>query len=107
MIEAQYTPDLALVQNFLKHYGVDLWLIEKDSFDVSYLADNRWLTDQQPITQEVIKKLEQGGRPAIALLQDSCSVFQDDQYNLLESSCILQQGYNVKPKSNLYVAPSS
>jgi hypothetical protein len=91
LIEAQYTPDLALVQNFLKHYGVDLWLIEKDSFNVSYLADNRWLTDQQPITQETIKKLEQGVRPAIALLQDSCSVFQDDQYNLLESACILQQ----------------
>ncbi|MGL5836470.1 MAG: hypothetical protein ACRC1Z_25060, partial [Waterburya sp.] len=92
LIEAQYTPDLALAQNFLKHYGVDLWLIENGSFDVSYLTDNRWLTDQQPITQETIKDLEQEFVPAIALLQDSCSVFQDDQYNLLESACILQQG---------------
>jgi hypothetical protein len=94
LIEAQYTPDLALVQNFLQHYGVDLWLIEKGSFNVPYLADNRWLTDQQPITQEAIKALEQGGRPAIALLQDTCSVFQDAQYNLLESACILRQKTN-------------
>jgi hypothetical protein len=92
LIEAQYTPDLALVQNFLQHYGVDLWLIDKASFNIPYLADNRWLTDQQPVTQEAIKELEQGIVPAIALLQDTCSVFQDAQYNLLESACILKQG---------------
>ncbi|NJL53573.1 MAG: hypothetical protein HC930_17950 [Hydrococcus sp. SU_1_0] len=82
------------MQNFLKHYGVDLWLIDKASFNVPYLADNRWLTDQQPITQEMIKQLEEGTVPAIALLQDTCSLFQDAQYNLLDSACILQQKNN-------------
>jgi hypothetical protein len=94
LIEAQYTPDLTLVQNFLQKYGVDFWLIDKGSFNVPYLADNRWFLDQQPVTQEAIKQLEQGVTPAIALLQDTCSVFQDAQYNLLDSECILQQGTN-------------
>lgn len=91
LIEAQYSPNLALVKNFLQQYGVDLWLIDKSSFSVPYLADNRWLTDQQPITQEAIKQLEQGIIPAISLLQDTCKVFQDDRYTVLDSVCILQQ----------------
>ncbi len=91
LIEAQYTPDLALAQDFLKRYGVDLWLIEKSSFNVPYLTDNRWLTDQQPVTQTAIKQLEQGTVPAIALLQDTCTVFQDSRHTVLESACILQQ----------------
>jgi hypothetical protein len=91
LIEAQYSPELVLAQDFLKRYGVDLWLIENSSFDVSYLTDNRWLTDQQPITQEAIAQLEQGTIPAIALLQDTCTVFQDDRYTVLESACILQK----------------
>jgi hypothetical protein len=94
LIEAQYTPDLALAKDFLKHYGVDLWLIEKSSFNVPYLADNRWLTDQQPVTQEAIKQLEQGTVPAIALLQDTCTVFQDARYTVLESACILKEPNN-------------
>jgi hypothetical protein len=89
LIEAQYTPDLALVQNFLKRYGVDLWLIDKSSFNIPYLADNRWLSDQQPVTQAAIKQLEQGTVPAIALLQNTCTVFQDARYTVLESACIL------------------
>ncbi|NJO95595.1 MAG: hypothetical protein HC764_05760 [Pleurocapsa sp. CRU_1_2] len=91
LIEAQYSPDLALAKDFLKRYGVDLWLIENSSFNVPYLADNRWLTDQQPVTQEAIKQLEQGTIPAIALLQNTCTVFQDDRYTVLESACILKE----------------
>jgi hypothetical protein len=91
LIEAQYSPELSLAKDFLKRYGVDLWLIENNSFNVPYLADNRWLTDQQPVTQEAIAQLEQGTIPAIALLQDSCTVFKDARYTVLESACILKE----------------
>ena len=89
LIEAQYAPKLTVAKDFIKRYGVDLWLIDKSSFDVEYLADNRWLTDQQPITQQVIKQLEQGSEVALTLLQENCTVFQDDKYRVLESACIL------------------
>jgi hypothetical protein len=91
LIEAQYSPNLTRAKDFLQRYGVDLWLIENSSFNALYLADNRWLTDQQPVTQEAIEELEQGIVPAIALLQDTCTVFKDDRYTVLESACILQQ----------------
>jgi hypothetical protein len=91
LIEAQYSPELSLAKDFLQRYGVDLWLIENSSFNVPYLADNRWLTDQQPVTQEAIAQLEQGTIPAIALLQDTCTVFKDARYTVLESACILKE----------------
>ena len=90
LIEAQYTPNLLIVKDFIQRYKVDLWLIDKSSFDVNYLAGNRWLIDQQPVTQQAIKQLEQGSIPAIALLQDSCTVFEDDRYSVLASECILK-----------------
>ena len=88
-IEAQYSPDIVIVRDFVNRYGIDLWLIDKFSFNADYLADNRWLTDQQPVTQQAIEQLEAGTTPAIASLQDSCTVFEDDRYRVLQSECIL------------------
>lgn len=89
-IEAQYSADPTLVKNFLQRYGVDLWLIDKSSWEADYLKRNRWLTDQQPVTQTVIKQLQQGTIPAIASLQPKCSVFEDNRYSVLKSECLLQ-----------------
>lgn len=94
LISAQYTPDFSKAQGFIKNYGVDLWLIDKSSFEVEYLAGNRWLTDQQPITQQVIQQLKQGKESAIASLQSTCTVFQDDRYRILQSKCILRADSN-------------
>ena len=90
LITAQYTTDLDLVKRFINRYKVDLWLIE-NSFTVEYLQENRWLKDHQPATQTAIENLQQGKRSAIALIQNSCSVFQDQRYIILSSQCILKQ----------------
>ena len=89
-IEAQYTPKFTVVKDFIQRYEVDLWLIDKSSLNVEYLAGNRWLIDQQPVTQQAIKQLEAGTIPAIASLQDACTVFEDDRYRVLETECILE-----------------
>ena len=91
LIEAQYTTDLQTVKDFILRYGVTYWLIERSSFTPEYLADNRWLSDHQPITQNAIALLQKGEISAIALLQDSCTVFEDPQYILLDGRCILNQ----------------
>ena len=90
LIEAQYTPNSVVVKDFIKRYGVDLWLVDKSSFEAEYLAKNRWLFDQQPVTQQAIAQLEKGIVPAIASLPTACTVFQDDRYRVLDSKCILQ-----------------
>ncbi|MEO1672298.1 MAG: hypothetical protein AAFR77_16235 [Cyanobacteria bacterium J06631_2] len=94
LIEAQYTADLTVAQDFIQRYGVDLWLIEKSSFNPDYLKNNRWLTDQQPVTQKAIAQLESGVTPAIATLQDTCTIFEDSRYLVLEGKCILETDLN-------------
>ena len=91
LIEAQYTMDLKIVKDFIHHYQIDFWLIEQSSFIPEYLAENRWLRDHQPVTNTAIENLQQGNTSAIALLQNNCSVFQDEQYTVLASKCILKQ----------------
>ncbi|MEO0834722.1 MAG: hypothetical protein AAFY16_01785 [Cyanobacteria bacterium J06642_3] len=90
LIEAQYTSDLEQVKRFINHYQIDFWLIEKSSFTPEYLTQNRWLQDHQPATAIAINNLIQGNG-AIAKLQNSCSVFQDNQHSLLNTDCIRQQ----------------
>ena len=94
LIEAQYAPDITIAKDFLKRYEVDLWVIDKSSFEVGYLADNRWFTDQQPVTQKAIAQLQQGAIPAISLIQDTCTVFEDERYRILDRECILQADLN-------------
>ena len=91
LIIAQYTADLGLVKRFIDRYQVDFWLIEKSSFTPQYLQENRWLKDHQPATQIAMDNLQQGKQGAIALLQNDCSVFQDQKYLVLSSQCILKQ----------------
>lgn len=88
LIEAQYTPEMATVTNFIDRYGIDLWLLEISSFTPEYLANNRWLRDHSPTTQKALANLRQGNLPAIASLLDSCMVFQDSPYVLLAADCL-------------------
>ena len=94
LIKAQYASDITVAKDFLKRYEVDLWLIDKSSFNIEYLADNRWFTDQQPVTQQAIAQLQQGAVPAISLIQDTCTVFEDERYRMLDRECILQADLN-------------
>ncbi|WP_019505624.1 hypothetical protein [Pleurocapsa sp. PCC 7319] len=88
LIEAQYSTDLKIVQDLIDRYGVDYWLIEQSSFTPEYLEQNRWLIDHQQVTQKAILDLKAGKIPVINRLQDSCSVFRDQQYTVISSQCI-------------------
>lgn len=91
LIEAQYTTDIKIVQNFITKYKVDFWLLEKSSFIPEYLEQNRWLTDHQAVTQKAIKDLKQGKKPFLDRIQDQCTVFQDTDYTVIASRCINSQ----------------
>jgi len=89
LIEAQYSSDRQTVIEFIKRYGVDFWLIERSSFTPEYLEGNRWFSDRPVVTSQAIANLRQGKVSAIALLKNSCSVFEDPRYIVLDTKCIL------------------
>jgi hypothetical protein len=88
LIEAQYTTNPSIVQNFINKYKVNFWLLEKSSFTPEYLEQNRWLTDHQKVTQQAIQNLKQGKQAVIARIQAQCPAFQDADYTVIASKCI-------------------
>jgi hypothetical protein len=90
LIQAQYSLNLEEVKQFIQRYGVDFWLLDKTAFTPEYLANHDWLRDYQPVTLEVQKRLTQGITPALAGVVEDCSVFQMEEFVVLQTACISQ-----------------
>ena len=87
LIQAQYSQDLLAVQEFIDHYGVDFWLLERTAFTPDYLINNRWISQYPDAGNEALNALKEAV-PALATLQNRCSVFQTDNLIVLEANCI-------------------
>jgi hypothetical protein len=107
LIAAQYTPDLAKLQRFVRQYGVDFWVVEQESFKTYYVKDDFWLRQYEPEVSGAIAVLEQGQKPALAKLRKRCSVLRSDrlgveglkvekretgQVEVLDAGCLLAAG---------------
>ena len=94
-INAQYTADLEEVQDFIKKYSVDFWLLDKTAFSPDYFSGNRmnsrWLRQFNSATEQAIANLKQGQSPVLTKLISQCSVFENEQLLVLKSKCILDQ----------------
>jgi len=90
LIDAQYSENLETIKTFINKYGVDFWLLERDSFSPDYIRRNSWLNPFQPATEEALQKLEQGSVPVLTNLKEQCTVFENEKLLLLEAKCILQ-----------------
>jgi len=87
LIKAQYSGNLAEVQEFIAKYNIDFWLLDLESFTPEYLAENQWLQQFQPVAKEAQMGLEEGTVPALSLRED-CVVFQTEGFVVLEAECI-------------------
>lgn len=90
LIRAQYSQNLAEVQNFIQEYGVDFFLLDASAFTPEYLTTNRWFRQWQPIAQDILAKLEQGNTPALVSTLERCSVFENQDLIVLQAECIAQ-----------------
>jgi hypothetical protein len=90
LIRAQYSSDLAVVQGFIRKYGVSLWLLERTSFTPEYVSRDTWIKQYQPEANEAVHRLKKGDVPALAAFMDRCSVYGDTRFVVLDARCILQ-----------------
>ena len=90
LIEAQYSPDIEVIRQFIDKYGVTHWLIEDTAFAPEYIANNRWRRQHQPMAQEMVASLERGAIPALVAYKNSCALFKSDRYTVIDTECILQ-----------------
>ncbi|MCP2732430.1 hypothetical protein NJ959_28770, partial [Symplocastrum sp. BBK-W-15] len=89
LIQAQYTPDMTEVKDFIQKFGIDFWLLEDNSFTPEYLAQNEWLQPYQPAILEAEKNIAQGIIPALSKVVNDCSVFESEGFIVLKATCIL------------------
>jgi hypothetical protein len=87
LIRAQYTDDSSVLQNFIKTYGVDFWMLDRNALTLQYVEDYGWIDDFDS-TPEAIASLKQGKIPVLAQAMTSCAVFQNEILVVLETFCI-------------------
>ncbi|ANV87282.1 hypothetical protein [Picosynechococcus sp. PCC 7117] len=90
LITAHYNIDPTVLQRFIHDSKIDLWLIDSDVFSVKFLEANRWFNHFQPQASNAIHQVKLN-KEAIALwqVQKQCTIFTDQDINVVSSDCIL------------------
>jgi hypothetical protein len=122
LIAAQYTPDLAKLQAFIRQYGIDFWVVEQESFKTYYVKDDFWLRQYEPEVSGAIAQLESGQKSALAKLRKRCSVLQSDrsavpglkvnlreagQVEVLNAGCLLEANWHSPPHRRMGILQST
>lgn len=88
LINAQYSDNLAEIQTFIRKYGIDFWLLDKNAFTPDYLGRNYWLKQFKPATTQARERLERGDALALPTQIDRCRVLETDVLILLKATCL-------------------
>ena len=91
LIKNQYTTNPNQLRQFIRRYGIDLWIVENSSFSAQYLDNNPWLKQHQPVTQEAIKSLREDKLPVLLKYKDICTVFTQDRVTVISTQCLLNK----------------
>ena len=91
LINNQYTTNPNQLRQFVRRYGIDLWIVENSSFSAEYLDNNLWLKQYQPVTQEAIDSLRQDKLPVLLKYKDICTVFTQDRFTVISTKCLLNK----------------
>lgn len=91
LIEAQYSPNLAEVQQFIQTYDVDFWLLRKDAFKPKYLKTNPVFEEFAPTAQAIKPHLRASATVALNRVAQTCTVFQNEEFIVVDAACILAE----------------
>ncbi|WP_019504145.1 hypothetical protein [Pleurocapsa sp. PCC 7319] len=88
LITAQYSLNQAKVNQFIQKYHIDLWLLDKNAFQVEHLLHNPWLRQFKPETENAILSLKQTKKHILATKVAECKIFQTRELVVLDTKCI-------------------
>ena len=91
LIKAQYSTDNNQVKQFIRNYGIDLWIVEDSSFSPEYLEGNRWIKQHQPVTDNAIASLRKGNIPVLFTHKDNCTIFKHNRFTVIDTRCVSEQ----------------
>ncbi|WP_206603153.1 hypothetical protein [Leptolyngbya ohadii] len=88
LIRAQYSPDRATLDAVIRQYGIDFWVISRDSFRPEFLQET-WIRQYPEAIEQAAANLQQG-TPALARQRQRCTVLRDGNLIVLDASCLLR-----------------
>ena len=94
LIRAQYSLERQTIINFIHKYGIDLWLVDTDSFNAEYLQNNQWLQQFDPEITEAISIIDNNQQPILSQIRDRCTVFQTPDHIIWNTDCLLNSFLN-------------
>jgi hypothetical protein len=86
LMRAQYSPNLAEVQQLIQTYGIDFWLLEERSFRLNYLETNPVFQEFADTTAEIRPRVR---RAALERVAESCAAFQTETFTVVDAVCVL------------------
>jgi hypothetical protein len=93
LLQAQYSSDLNTVKAVIQRYGIDFWLLDRESFQPDFQNPKSYLTSlfaQFPEAQPIQTQVAAGVIPALSQIK-TCNAFQRDGFRVLRAKCILRQ----------------
>lgn len=95
LLQAQYSLDFQTIASFIRQYGIDYLLLDRQAFQPEYLLAQDWLINSSwsEETQAIINRLRSPNNFVLNEneLLSSCSVVSTEQLNLLASDCLLSR----------------
>jgi len=85
---AQYSPDLARLQEFLRAYRVTYVLLDPTELRRDTALKDAWLAQFETVTG-VQSSMKSGAKPILDRLVRPCTVLQDGRLYLIDAACIL------------------
>ncbi|NER81617.1 MAG: hypothetical protein F6K42_19045 [Leptolyngbya sp. SIO1D8] len=76
LIRAQYSDDPAILLAFIQTYGIDFWLLDDYAFQATYISNDRWLNQFQPMADEAVLQLSQGRDSVLQQSVAGCKVLR-------------------------------
>ena len=87
-IEAQYSPELAVVRHFTQQYQIDFWLLSRESFTPKYLQGT-WLRHHYPAASErAAQQLAGPEQPIVQQAIPHCRRYQKSGLIVLDAPCV-------------------
>ncbi|NJR40786.1 MAG: hypothetical protein HC781_20555 [Leptolyngbyaceae cyanobacterium CSU_1_4] len=103
LINAQYSPTLSTLQNFIRKYNIDFLLVDRNAFQPEAILNNpglkNWLMQFQPATNEAIARLQKQEKLAIVPLIKPCTLLKANNLSVLDAQCLLSGGTVIPQKS--------
>jgi hypothetical protein len=89
LLRAQYG-SLAELQQVIRQYGVDVWVVDQQFADPNYLLQQDWLihSSMQSVVLEQVERLKAGLTPALTQAIGSCTALSEHQLIVLKAICI-------------------